>query len=85
MQNKLVTTDYFDYEDMYNRLEMLNNLAKIPSKIKVSFDFYKKIQNNIETVNYKKFEERFWSLPLEVDLNQEEDYRFIYKEDENAN
>lgn len=80
------TTNNFNYQDM---LSAVDKVQRFPStrkvkKIKMSFDFYKKIKNNLHIVNNKEIYDGFWGVPLEIIDGLEKDYKFVYEEVENG-
>lgn len=77
------TTNNFNYQEMLSAIDKISRQfsTKKVKKIKVSFDFYKKIKDNLYIVNNsKEMYDGFWGVPLEIDIDLKRDYEFIYEE-----
>ena len=85
MQSNTITNN-FNYQEM---LSAIDKIQQWPStkvkKIKVSFDFYKKMKDNIfiENKNNELYD-GFWGVPLEIVDDLEKKYKFVYEEVKNA-
>lgn len=83
MQNNTLTISGFDYQEMLSAIDKIQRWpsTKLVKKIKVSFDFYKKMKDNIfiENKNNELYD-GFWGIPLEIVEDLKKDYEFAYEE-----
>lgn len=79
----LMTTDNFDYQDMLSAIDKIQRWpsTKKVKSIKMSFDFYQKIKDNLYIVNNsKELLDGFWGVPIEIEEDLKENYKFVYEE-----
>lgn len=79
------TTNNFNYQDMLSAIDKIYRLPSIKKikEIKVSFDFYKRIKNNIRNKTNQLYD-NFWGIPIIIDENLAKNYEFVYEEVENG-
>lgn len=81
MQNNTIANG-INIQEMVSTMYQLQDIKKaMPVGVKVTLDFYKKIQNNALNIDYTKIETIF-GLPIRIDMNLEKDYEFIYDKKE---
>lgn len=81
------TTTNFTYQDFLSAIDKISRWPEERKleKIKVSFDFYKKIKDNLYIENKdNKLYDGFWGVPLEIVEDLKKDYEFVYEEVKNA-
>ncbi len=77
-------SDNFNYQEMLSAIDKIDKIKEnIIDHIEMSIDFYKKIENNIPTINKgNQLYEKFFAVPIEIKENMQENYKIVYNNGE---
>ena len=77
-------SDNFNYQEMLSIIDKIDKIKENTiDHIEMSIDFYKKIKNNIPITNKgNQLYEKFFSVPIEIKKDMQENYKIIYNNKE---